>query len=57
MTPEERKELARIKVQRGRYGPEQQQGTPTHKEEKKTSVWRLKLFGRIIEIRVSNLRK
>jgi hypothetical protein len=54
MTPEERKELERIRRARGRHSNESERTEPTYKDLKKTSVWHLKLFGRLLEIRVSN---
>lgn len=57
MTKEERNELNRIRQMRGRYEPEAQEPTPTYKDIKKTRVWRLDLFGRLVEIRVSNSNK
>jgi len=53
MTPEERKELEHIRRERGRYGEEKEERVPMHKDVRKTLVWRLKLFGKQIEIRIS----
>ena len=57
MTKEERQELTRIKQMRGRYEPETEQGGPQYKDIKKTHAWQFRLFGRIIEIRVTNPNK
>lgn len=54
MTKEERQELERTRRERGRYATNNEKDAPKYKDIKKTSVWRLKLFGRLIEIRVSN---
>lgn len=54
MTKEERQELERTKRERGRYDTNNEKDVPKYKDLQKTSAWRFELFGRLIEIRVSN---
>ena len=57
MTKEERQELERIRRARGRYEEESTKTEPRYKDEQKPRVWRLKLLGREIEIKVTNPNK
>lgn len=57
MTAEERKELERVRKARGRYGENEDEAQPTYKDAKKYRLWRLKCFGREIELKITQTNK